>query len=217
MVLITGISGTGHHYYWIGTPKYWLWWGGIFSALEPVPILLMVFDTLNHVKHKKIEITNLLVLYWAVGCAIFHFIGAGVWGFIHTLPIVNRWTHETQVTAAHGHLAFFGAYAMLIMTMVYFALPKLKGLGQFNQKRGFWVFWITTISMVVMGLAFGVAGVIQSYMQRGLGMDFLTVQGFMRPWFMAVFFGGLGFFIGVIIYIIDVLQMATRRKELNES
>jgi nitric oxide reductase subunit B len=106
---------------------------------------------------------------------------------------------------------------MLILTMVYFALPKLKGSEQFNQKRGFWVFWITTISMAVMGLAFGVAGVIQSYMQRALGMDFLTVQGFMRPWFIVVFLGGLGLFTGVIIYIIDVLQMATRRKEVNES
>ena len=24
LVLITGIIGTGHHYYWIGTPRYWL-------------------------------------------------------------------------------------------------------------------------------------------------------------------------------------------------
>jgi nitric oxide reductase subunit B len=69
-----------------------------------------------------------LVLPRAVGCAIFHFIGAGVWGFIHTLPIVNRWTYGTQVTASHGHMAFFGAHAMTIITVVYYALPKLKGL-----------------------------------------------------------------------------------------
>jgi nitric oxide reductase subunit B len=211
LVLITGIIGTGHHYYWIGTPNYWLWWGGIFSALEPLPILFMVFDTLNHVRHRKLEVTNRLALYWAVGCAIFHFIGAGVWGMIHTLPQVNRWTHGTQVTTSHGHMAFFGAYAMMILTVVYFALPKLKGLDQFNQKRGFWAFWITTITMMMIGLAFGAAGLIQSYMQRGLGIEFLTVQGFMRPWMMAVFFTGLGFLIGVIIYVVDVLILVTKK------
>jgi len=211
LVLITGIIGTGHHYYWIGTPNYWLWWGGIFSALEPLPILFMVFDTLNHVRHRKLQVTNRLTLYWAVGCAIFHFIGAGVWGMIHTLPQVNRWTHGTQVTTSHGHMAFFGAYAMTILTVIYFALPKLKGLDQFNQKRGFWAFWITTITMMMMGLAFGAAGLIQSYFQRGLGIEFLTVQGFMRPWMMAVFFTGLAFLIGVIIYVIDVLILATRK------
>jgi nitric oxide reductase subunit B len=210
LVLITGIIGTGHHYYWIGTPGYWFWWGGIFSALEPVPIIFMVFDTLNHVRHKKLEISNRIALYWAVGCAIFHFIGAGIWGFAHTLPVVNRWTHGTQVTASHGHMAFFGAYAMVILTMVYYALPKLKGLNQFDQKKGFWVFWITTIGMLVMGLAFGVAGVIQSYMQRGLGMDFLVVQGFMRPWFIAVLCGAIGFTIGVVIYIINVMHLARK-------
>jgi nitric oxide reductase subunit B len=108
-------------------------------------------------------------------------------------------------------MAFFGAYAMIIITTIYYALPKLKGLERFNPKRGLLVFWITTMSMVVMGLSFGVAGVIQSYMQRGLGMDFLTVQGFMRPWFIAVFFGGIGLFIGVIIYIVDVLTLASRK------
>ncbi len=211
LVLITGIIGTGHHYYWIGTPNYWLWWGGIFSALEPLPILFMVFDTLNHVRHRKLQVTNRLALYWAVGCAIFHFIGAGVWGMIHTLPQVNRWTHGTQVTTSHGHMAFFGAYAMTIITVIYFALPKLKGLDQFNQKRGFWAFWITTITMMMIGLAFGAAGLIQSYFQRGLGIEFLTVQGFMRPWMMAVFFTGLGFLIGVIIYIVDVLILVTKK------
>jgi nitric oxide reductase subunit B len=65
--------------------------------------------------------------------------------------------------------------------------------------------------MVVIGLSFGVAGVIQSYMQRGLGIDFLTVQGFMRPWFLVVFIAGLGFFTGVVIYIIDVLTLATKK------
>lgn len=213
LVLTTGIIGTGHHYYWIGTPGYWLWWGGIFSALETVPIVLMVLDTLRHVKHRKIEIPDRLVLYWTVGCALFHFFGAAVMGMVHTLPQVNRWTHGTQVTAAHGHLAFFGAYAMLILTVVYYALPKLKGLTQFNQKRGFWVFWIMVSMMLTIGLAFGVAGVIQSYMQRGLGIEFLTVQEFMKPWFIAVFIGGLGFFVGVILYIVDVLKIATHKPE----
>jgi hypothetical protein len=32
----------GHHYFWIGTPNYWLTIGGFFSALEPLPLLGMV-------------------------------------------------------------------------------------------------------------------------------------------------------------------------------
>jgi nitric oxide reductase subunit B len=36
---LSGILGTGHHYYYIGTPKYWLIVGGVFSAMEPVAFL----------------------------------------------------------------------------------------------------------------------------------------------------------------------------------
>jgi nitric oxide reductase subunit B len=42
LVLGTGILGLVHHYFWIGTPSYWLTIGGFFSALEPLPLLGMV-------------------------------------------------------------------------------------------------------------------------------------------------------------------------------
>ena len=52
MSLITGIIGTGHHYYWIGTPEYWQWWGSIFSALEPIPFFMMVIFAFNMVNRR---------------------------------------------------------------------------------------------------------------------------------------------------------------------
>jgi nitric oxide reductase subunit B len=45
LFLFTGIAGTGHHYHWLGAPRAWLWVGGVFSALEPLPIMLMLVDT----------------------------------------------------------------------------------------------------------------------------------------------------------------------------
>ena len=41
MALITGLIGTGHHFFWIGTPEYWQWLGSVFSALEPIPFFMM--------------------------------------------------------------------------------------------------------------------------------------------------------------------------------
>ena len=111
LVLFTGIIGTGHHYYWIGTPGYWLIWGAIFSALEPIPIGLMFFDSIHSIRYRNIEITNRMPIYWLGASAIGHLLGAGLWGFAHTLPQINKWTHGTQVTASHGHFAFFGAFA----------------------------------------------------------------------------------------------------------
>ena len=92
-MLFTGIVGTGHHYYWIGTPNYAGFGGAASSALfEPLPILFMVIDTLRVVRERS-HITG-WPSRWAVGCAVMHFFGAGVWGFAHTLPQMNQWHHE---------------------------------------------------------------------------------------------------------------------------
>jgi nitric oxide reductase subunit B len=211
LFLFTGIAGTGHHYYWIGAPRYWLWVGGIFSALEPVPIILMVWDTFRHVKERKLEIKNPIVWLLAVGCAIYHLVGAGVWGFLHTLPQINYYTHGSQVTVSHGHLAFFGAYALLNLTVFYYAFPRLKGIERFRQGTGKWGFWITSISMFLMGLAFGVAGVLQSYLERVLGLGYMTTHLQMQLWFKIVLVCGFAFLFGVILIIKDLLTLKEAR------
>ncbi|PWB64298.1 MAG: nitric-oxide reductase [Deltaproteobacteria bacterium] len=207
LFLFTGIAGTGHHYYWIGAPRYWLWVGGIFSALEPLPILLMLIDTMNHVKERKTKIVNPLTWTYAVGCAVYHMIGAGVWGFLHTLPQINYYTHGSQVTVSHGHLAFFGAYALLNLMTFYYAMPKLKGIAVYDDTRGKYGFWIMSVAMMLMGLFFGVAGVIQSYVERAMGMGYMTAQSYMRLWMGGVFFMGLVFLGGVLTAVTDLLTV----------
>jgi nitric oxide reductase subunit B len=207
LFLFTGISGTGHHYYWIGAPKYWLWVGGVFSALQPLPILLMVIDTMQHVKHRQTQIVNPHTWTLAVGCAVFHFIGAGVWGFAHTLPQINYYTHGSQVTVSHGHLAFFGAYALLNLTVFYYAIPKLKGITVYQATRAKFGFWTMCSAMMLMGLTFGVSGVLQSYLERVLGMGYMTAQSYMRPWMGVTMILGVFFLAGVLVTVADLLFM----------
>lgn len=114
--LISGILGTGHHFYFIGLPGYWHWVGGVFSALEPIPFFMMTLFAFNMVQRRRREHPNQAAVLWAVGTAVIAFLGAGVWGFIHTLSWVNFYTHGSQVTAAHGHLAFYGAYVLVVLT-----------------------------------------------------------------------------------------------------
>ena len=127
MALITGILGTGHHFYWIGTPEYWQWLGSIFSALEPIPFFMMTLFAFNMVNKRRREHPNKAAVLWAMGTGVMAFLGAGVWGFLHTLAPVNYYTHGTQITASHGHMAFYGAYAMIVMSIISYAVPQMRG------------------------------------------------------------------------------------------
>jgi len=207
LVMFTGILGTGHHYYWIGTPKYWLWVGGFFSALEPVPLLLMVWDAFRTTREAR-NVTNKAGLFYTVAHAIFNFVGAGLWGLIHTLPQVNQWTHGTQITAAHGHLAFYGAYVLLVIAMIYVTLPALRGIKDYDPSRAYLSFWWMTISMVFITMTLTGAGMVQVYMERLMGLDYEAVKTNYNLWFWifrAIF--GVGFLIGVGIFVLDYFTL----------
>lgn len=207
LVMFTGILGTGHHYYWIGTPAYWLWIGGIFSSLEPIPLLIMVWDAFRTTREAR-QVTNKAGLYYTVAHAIFNFVGAGLWGVIHTLPQVNKWTHGTQITTAHGHLAFYGAYVLLVMSMIYVTLPAIRGVKEFSSSRAMQSFWWMTISMIFIVLTTTGAGMVQTYMERLMGLDYVAVKTTYNLWFWilrAIF--GVGFLVGVLIFVVDYFKL----------
>ncbi|MGO9851400.1 MAG: cbb3-type cytochrome c oxidase subunit I, partial [Steroidobacteraceae bacterium] len=66
LVLGTGILGLGHHYFWIGTPQYWLSIGGFFSALEPLPLLGMVVHAVYDAGTHHMKTTNRPAFYWVL-------------------------------------------------------------------------------------------------------------------------------------------------------
>ena len=176
LALFSGLLGTGHHYYWIGAPSYWQWVGNIFSTLEIAPFFTMVIFTVQMTWKAGRKHPNRAALLWSVGCSVMAFLGAGVWGFLHTLSSVNYYTHGTQVTAAHGHLAFFGAYVMLNLSVMAYAIPQIKGRAPYNQWLSMTSFWIMCTAMMTMTFALTFAGVIQVHLQRVLGQSYMDVQ-----------------------------------------
>lgn len=209
LFLFTGIVGTGHHYYWLGAPKSWLWFGGIFSALEPLPILLMVMNTMRDVRDRTQPLRPSLTWTYLIAMVVLHFVGAGLFGFAHTLPQINYYTHGSQVTVSHGHLAFFGAYALLNLTFFYLAIPRIKEFpnGEYNSRSGHFGFWAATLGLLGMSLAFAVAGVLQTYLERVQGQPYMIAQDPIRLWMGIVAIHGAVLFIGVLVIVRHLLTL----------
>lgn len=206
ITFMSGILGTGHHYYFIGTPSYWLWVGAAFSVLEPVAFLAMAIYAVAMAKKGGRRHPNQNALIWTIGCAILSFVGAGFLGFAHTLPAVNRYTHGTLVTAMHGHLAFWGAYAMIVFAIISYAMPKLTGRKLYNNWLSSVAFWASNIGMVSLTSAMAVAGVTQVYLERKVGMDFLAVQKELEVHFMGVVLAACLFTLGITAFIWNFIR-----------
>jgi nitric oxide reductase subunit B len=218
----SGILGLGHHYFWIGTPEYWFAIGGFFSALEPIPLVAMVVHAVFDAGHHKIRSTNHPALAWIIAQAFGNFLGAGVWGFMHTLPQINLYTHGTQWTASHGHFAFFGAYVTMVIAFFYLAAQKWRGdvwmsgglIGAWKWK---WALALLQIGMLAMTMALLASGYEQSQIERAVGgsswVGYFSAQG--HHWFIQGMkwrqIGGWIFTLGFVLLVWDLMTIG--RKE----
>jgi len=153
ILLGSGVIGTGHHFYWTGAPHIWMALGAVFSALEVIPLTLLVYEAYGH--YRAIREGGRTFPYHAsflflIGTGFWNLVGAGALGFLINLPAVNYFEHGTFLTAAHAHAALFGVYGMFALALLLYVLRNLAG-GAWNDRLPRLAFW---------GLNGGLAGML---------------------------------------------------------
>ena len=177
---------------------------------------MMTLFAFNVVNKRRREHPNKAAVLWALGTGVMAFLGAGVWGFLHTLAPVNYLTHGTQITASHGHMAFYGAYAMVVMTMISYSMPLMRGReanSNAAQVVEMWSFWLMTVAMVFITLFLTAAGILQVWMQR-MGdnpLPFMVAQDKIAFFYWLREAAGVVFLIGLVLYIVSFFVKGEQR------
>ncbi len=219
LVFGTGILGLGHHYFWIGTPEYWLGLGGFFSSLEPLPLVAMVVHSVYDAGAHRLGTVNKPAMFWLIAQAFGNFIGAGVWGFMQTLPQINMFSHGTQLAAAHGHLAFFGAYVATVLLLVYIAFQNLRVPVQVPLDSRLWKWAAALLILGIVGIsaAFTLSGFTQTLIERAVGGSTWAafIQGYTHPWYANTlgwrYFFGWVMLTGYVLLVIDLASIGKKR------
>jgi len=174
LVFLSGIPGTAHHYFWYGGPSFWLAIGGVFSSLEPVPLILLVVRAWMEYKEIRAQGRQFPYkwpLYFLVASSVWNFVGAGLFGFAINLPIINYYEHATYLTSNHGHTALFGVYGLLAIALLLFSWRGLVQDRYWNDTILKICFWGLNSGLVLLFstglLPIGLAQVWQAY-QKGL-------------------------------------------------
>jgi nitric oxide reductase subunit B len=197
LFLGAGIIGTGHHWYWTGQSTYNMAFSSLFSAMEVVPLTLLTLDAWDFIKltkskcevcGKQIAIPHKWAFYFLMAVGFWNFVGAGIFGFLINLPIVNYFEVGTMLTPNHGHAALMGAFGMEAVALVVLACRQVLTDEQWVRPEKF-------IRVSFFGLNIGLAlmlvgslfpgGVMQlrDVLMNGYwharGLDYLN-QGFVR-------------------------------------
>ncbi len=151
LVFLGGILGTGHHMYWIGEPWIWLSLGSMFSFIEVLPLLLMVIEAIQHSRYLKAhqEFPHRVAFLYLIGSGMWNFFGAGVMGGLINAPLINYYEHGTFLTLAHAHTSMFGAFGLLGIGLMYFALRYLVGDKPWLERSAVWSFWLYNLGMLL--------------------------------------------------------------------
>jgi nitric oxide reductase subunit B len=211
ITFISGIVGTAHHYYWYGGAAFWVGWGAIFSSMEPVPLLTLVVRGLmeyRDIQKQGREFSYRWPMYFLVAASFWNFLGAGIFGFLINLPIVNFYEHGTYLTMHHGHTAMFGTYGMLSIALLLFSW---RGLVQ----KAYWKDGILKLSFWGLNgglflMAFGTllpVGAVQAWVSFRDGLWVARSADFFER-SEIVFLGTFRALPDLIIIVLGVLPLA---------
>ncbi|NHN47915.1 cytochrome B [Halostella sp. JP-L12] len=153
LVMGSGIIGVSHHYWWIGQPDLWIPLGSVFSTLELIPLVFILYEALGEYSAMRgagESFPYTLPFAFIVASGLWNFVGAGVLGFFINLPLVNYYEHGTYLTVAHAHAAMFGAFGFLALGMATYLLQITTRSAAWNERRLWWAFWTWNVGLLLM-------------------------------------------------------------------
>lgn len=167
LISLSGTLGVGHHYFWQGLDEYWIAVGGIFSALEPLPLALMIIEAWKNQREKIHSGENFvwgIPFMWIAGSAVLNWIGAGFFGMMINTPTINYYAHATYLIMPHGHVALLGAFGYIAIAFLYMASRSnaLANNLPWNDKLSKAGFWILTIGTLLYAIPTYVVGMHQA-------------------------------------------------------
>jgi nitric oxide reductase subunit B len=162
LYLGSGVIGTFHHLYWSGAPTPIVALGGVFSALEVVPLTLLGFEAVLNLRGAQAGgATNPYrwPIYFFLSVSFWNMLGAGVFGFLINPPIVLYYIQGINTTPIHAHTALFGVYGLLAISLMLFSMRHTVKLAAWSDRLLKWSFWgmngglllMTFVSLVPSG------------------------------------------------------------------
>ncbi len=201
-----------HHLHYTALPDWAQSLGMVFSLVLLAPSwggMINGIMTLSGAWHKLRDdpiIRFMIVALSFYGMSTFE-------GPMMSIKTVNSLSHYTDWTIGHVHSGALGWVAMISIGSLYSVTPRLYGLQKMHSIRLVNLhFWLATLGVVFYAASMWIAGVMQGLMWRAVNADGTLTYSFVqsleatRPYYMGRLFGGLMFFLGMLIMAYNVYR-----------
>lgn len=161
----SGLLGISHNFYWNAKPEATLAIGSVFSTMQVVPLVLLTVEAwrLRHMPREAVRglgagataqggFGHADAFRFLLAVNFWNFVGAGAFGFIINLPIVNYYEHGTYLTVNHGHAALMGVYGNLSVCAIIFCARHIVRPEAWSPALFKAVFWSLNVGLMLMVL-----------------------------------------------------------------
>ncbi len=222
LISLSGTLGVGHHYFWQGLDEYWIAVGGIFSALEPLPLALMIVEAMKNKKeklHSGQDFSFSVPFMWIAGSAVMNWIGAGFFGMVINTPTISYYSHGTYLIMPHGHVALLGAFGYISLAFIYMAsrANALANNLEWSDKLSKYGFWFLTVGALLFTIPTYIIGIHQTETAMEAGYFFTrtreAVEG-LKGWMWVRTVPDTLMILGGLIILIDLVKKTFLAKRM---
>ncbi|HEX2905931.1 MAG TPA: hypothetical protein VHO69_03680 [Phototrophicaceae bacterium] len=145
--------------------------------------------------------THTLAAHWFSLALLLLLLGPGFLGALQTPFVVSRWTLGTRLTAIQHTLTAWMPIA-LSLGVINQAAAEMRGRNW--RVTGLIPFWLVSFGIIGLGLAESGAGLVQTYLERIVGLPFAEVQRLLTPLDTLAAVGWLSVILGIAIYTLTL-------------
>jgi cytochrome c oxidase cbb3-type subunit I/II len=133
-----------------------------------------------------------------------NYILVSIQGTFQAFRDMNLYLHYSQWPVMHSHLALYGSFAITIMGMMYFLVPRLSGRKLWSKKLMDVSWWLTLLGFIIFMAGMMLAGLVAnaSWFTHQTIVQALPT---LTPYFIVRAIGGGIVVVSAFIFAIDII------------
>jgi cytochrome c oxidase cbb3-type subunit 1 len=162
--------------------------------------------------------TNYLAKFFILGITFYGL--QTIQGPSQGLRVVSQLIHYTDWVPGHVHMGTMGWLALTVSAAMYYTVPKVYNTDIYSIKLANAHFWLVLTGQLIFSISMWVLGIQQGSMWKAISPeDGSLTYTFMEsvianyPYWKMRTFGGLIFFVGLVLFAVNILLTIRQAKK----
>ncbi len=195
---LTGI----HHFLYTPIPMF-LQYGAVIStiAVEMV-VTTVIINFFGTIRGSTQALVTNLPIRWMYTGMVLYFLTCLQCAFQATLTF-QALIHFTDWVVGHAHMVMFGVFAMWLLGVMTYLIPRLLKTAWYSQRLLEWHYWLSTVGIVLMSFDLIVLGVFQGLSWASL-MPWDVSIDISIPFWAVRLVAGVLMFTGLLVFLVHI-------------